>query len=400
MKRIAVLLLVMAVASGPVEAAERGAIPVEGSPKVLTPPGLFPLLGPLVARDAASAEPFRMYDDRFARVEERHFLAYLKAGEDNDSVAPWVLHNHYGALTGRLSWSIRNGLPYGRDAGDEKALPYARGRRILRRYLAWSKQNQYAQAAHNNTGLLDIEALYVLEGDREAWDHLHVAAVGSTHDPYGYQKLTNKNSSPREGTVSLQAFAAAHRLRIPFARSPANNRIGFDPSPGSWKAAGNRQIGWFRQRIRPDGSLHSPSHGQEAFLFNAWLATTALQWHGSIDDTAGGLDLAKRLMDHLIAELQRRGGDCLPYTSDGKGPAPDLAGYYPWPAAVLWQETHEAKYREFALQNLRATRQAYLEGVKQWNQTYSTPLAQGAQAVLDGARWRQGPLLRRERTGP
>ena len=53
----------------------------------------------------------------------------------------------------------------------------------------------------------------------------------------------------------------------------------------------------------------------------------------------------------------------------------------------MWQETRDAKYRDFALENLDAAGSALFGGAKQFNQTYSTG-AQSAEALLSGHRWR------------
>ena len=260
----------------------------------------------------------------------------------------------------------------------------------MKRYLeGYSKPNKFAVQAHNNTGLADIEALYVLEGDPDALTHIHISAMAATYDPWGYLKMQNSNADARQIAVALQALMAAHRLGIPYGRNPANNEMGFDASLGSWKAAAQRQIDWLTQYgiVKADGSIPSPAHGgTEAYLFNAWLATELLQWYGSIQADPAVLQLAVRIMDHLVA-AERPGWNTLPYEANGTSPAPDLAAFYVWPSLVLWQETGDSKYYDFAISNLGATRQAFIASVKQWNQTYST-LAEGAEALASGVGWR------------
>jgi hypothetical protein len=115
-----------------------------------------------------------------------------------------------------------------------------------------------------------------------------------------------------------------------------------------------------------------------------------LRWHGFVEPQPTWFSLARRIVDHLIEEHAQRGGACLPYTSnDGDACAPELAGFYVWPALVLWQETGDARYRSFAVMNLNAAGSAFVSGAKQLNQTYSTG-AQSAEALLSGVSWRRG----------
>ncbi|MGH7500681.1 MAG: hypothetical protein ACREL7_02885 [Longimicrobiales bacterium] len=73
--------------------------------------------------------------------------------------------------------------------------------------------------------------------------------------------------------------------------------------------------------------------------------------------------------------------------ANGKGCAADLAGYYVWPALVLWQETGDMKYQTFALANIAASKGAFIVQTKAFNQIYSTG-AQSAEAILSGVSWR------------
>jgi hypothetical protein len=290
-------------------------------------------------------------------------------------------------------WAIRTNEPYGRTATDQSRSAYARGRRILKRYLQYSKENDYAVPPHHNTGLADVEALWVLEADSDALAHIHVTAMAATTDRYNYLKLRNPSSDARIVTVALQAVSAAHRLGIPYERNPANRNLGFDVSLGSWKAVGERQIQWLEEFevVKANGSIPSPAHknNREAFLFNALLARELLNWCAYVEWNETAFNLARRIVDHLVDSL-KPGWETLGYLSDSSGPAPDLAAFFVWPALVMWQETGEPKYRDFALENVRATRKAYLERMKQWNQVFST-LAQGAEALLAGVPWRPKP---------
>ena len=354
----------------------------------LTPEALRAVLGPIVGRSSSpSVASLQTYDQRYTSTEYARYQDFLAV--ENDPSGSYLSAQHYGGLRGRLMWAIRNGQPYGAGVTDETKYAYARGRRIVKRYLQYSKANNFATQAHNNTGLADIEALYVLEGDQDALTHIHVSAMLATTDNWGYLKMQNSNSDARQIAVALQALMAAHRLGIPYVRNPANGSVGFDASLGSWKAAAQRQIDWLTQYniVHADGSIPSPAHGgTEAYLFNAWLATQLLDWYGYVQADGNVLQMAQRIMDHLIAS-QRSGWATLPYLANGTTPAYDLAAFYVWPSLVLWQETGDAKYKNFALQNLAASNQAFISAMKQWNQTYST-LGEGTAALLNGVSWR------------
>ncbi|HUF70252.1 MAG TPA: hypothetical protein VMM79_16515 [Longimicrobiales bacterium] len=358
----------------------------QGRPSI-TPEALRPILGPLALKGSGPAVPgIRTYDDRFARTEQARYDDYVKVEQDRQGA--FLLGHHYGGLISRLMWSIRTSAPIGPSSPPENVSAYARGRRIVRRYLEWSKRNGYSIPPHNNTGMADIEALYVLEGDEDALTHIHVAAMSATTDRYGYLQFRNPKSDARQVAVALQAFMAAHRLGIPFERSRANNNIGFDAELGSWLAAARRQIGWVRDNgVKADGAIPSPSHGgHEAYLFNALLATRLLEWCANIEWDPEVFGLAQRIMDHLI-DARKPALPALGYQSNSPQAATDLAAFYIWPSLVLWQETGDPKYRDFAIQNIGASSTAYIDQMKQWNQIYST-LGQGAEALLARVSWR------------
>lgn len=354
----------------------------------LTPAELMPVLGPLVMRDPLRAPTgVRTYDERFVETEESRYADYLKCRGRcvNDPM-------HYGALRSRLMWAIRNGEPIGEQATDSTRHAYARGRTILKDYLVRARtSNNFAKDAHHNTAIADIEAYYLLEGDQDALDHIHVNAARMTAWGNGRLEFTHPGSDPRQVTVALQLFSAAHRLGIPYARNATNTSHSFDPVLGSWIAAGERQIEWIdRNAVTVDGSIRSPAHGGlEAYFFNVWLAAELLRWDHLVAPHPRARELAKLIIDHLI-EVRRSSHaswETLPYTTGGSKPAHDLAAFYVHPALMFWQDTGDPKYREFALMNLRAANRAWINGQKQWNQTFST-LAQGAQAMLAGVPWR------------
>ncbi len=308
----------------------------------LTPAALLASMGPLVRRGTAPTAETDRHDQRYLQTEGARYQNFLGCTSGCITTA-----NHYGGLRSRLQWAIRNGEPIGTAAVDE-TFAYGRGRRIVRTYLAYSKQSNFATQPHNNTGLADVEAYWLLEGDPDARNHIWVTAAMGTRDNFGYTNCTNVSSDARGPTVGLQSMSASHRLAIPHTRPPANTSIATDMSRGSWLADGK----WLIDRIltgcvEADGSIPSPAHGgQEAFLFNGWLAATLLQWHGYVEPHAVAADAAKRIVDHILvvdAQREAQGWSTLGYTTNSTVPAEDLAGYYVYPALVLWQETGDAK---------------------------------------------------------
>ena len=208
---------------------------------VRTPAMLFDVLGPLVARPSTQIPQMAKYDQRYQGAEYLRFQEYLSL--EYDPQGAYLNGNHYGALRQRLSWAIRTGEPYGPGVTDESKYAYARGVRILRRYLDWSSSPSvnYNVPAHNNTGLADIEALYRLEGDAKAKMHLQCTAASvANNDPYGYFKLANNNTDPRIPAVALQALNAAIRLGFPYQRCAANGN--FASSSGSMITAGSGRM--------------------------------------------------------------------------------------------------------------------------------------------------------------
>ena len=120
---------------------------------------------------------------------------------------------------------------------------------------------------------------------------------------------------------------------------------------------------------------------------NALLAVQLLKWHAFVNPNPHATELARQIMDHLVTELAAKPGwETLGYETRSREPSPDLAGYYIWPALVLWQETNDQRYVDFATRNLAATNKFYIDGIKQWNQVYST-LGQGTEALLAGVSW-------------
>jgi hypothetical protein len=337
------------------------------------------------------------YDTIFAKAELSTYNVYLGC-----QATCYMEANHYGAMRSRIMWALRTGQPIGSAATDETKHVYARGRRMILRYLEWSKSNGYSAKPENNTGLADIEALWMLEQNQEAYNHLWASAALFTKQDC-YTDLTcdpangigNYGTSPRQALVPLMAQSAAHRLNIPFQRPTHISAVGFDGSQGSWKATGERIIGWMlakEQRDGGDGTITSTAHnGNEAFLFNAWMAAELLRWCANVEWNQTAYDLAKRVMDHLIQVYQTdykpSGWLTLPYTSVGTYAAHDLAGFYIMPSLVLWQETGDQKYYDFAMTNVKAANKAYMGSMKQFNQTYSM-LGEAAETLLQGVRWR------------
>ena len=113
-----------------------------------------------------------------------------------------------------------------------------------------------------------------------------------------------------------------------------------------------------------------------------------MRWHGFVETQPNWFRLAQRILDHLVDEHAKRDAACLPYTSSDESTcAADLAGFYVWPALVVWQDSGDARFRDFAIKNIAAAGSAFVGGAKQFNQTYSTG-AQNAEALLSGHHWR------------
>jgi Bacterial Ig-like domain (group 2) len=353
----------------------------------LTPSPLMPLLGPLVRRGTGvTVSSLSTYDQRYQQEEYKRFQDYLAV--ENDPGGAYLNANHYGGLRSRLSWAIRNGESWGPGVKDESRFGYARGLRIVRRYLQYSKSWKFNVPVQNNTGLADIELLYRLEGDPDARTHIHVTAEIYTNDPYGYLKLTNPQSGARIPAVAMQAFNAAYRLGIPYAHNTVNPNVSIDGSISSWKQAGERLISWFDQYnvIQADGSIYTPSNGGDTYFMDAMIATQLLSWCANVQWNQRAFDQARLIMDHLIRS-QKPGWSSLGYLDSSPSPSDDLAGYYIWPSLVLWQETKDQKYYDFAMKNMQAMSGAYIYQMKQFNQVYSTQ-GQDFEALAAGVPWR------------
>jgi hypothetical protein len=307
--------------------------------------------------------------------------------------------NHYGALRSRIQWALRNGLAFGKGAEDPALHVYGRGREIVMHYLRkYAKPNNYGADAHHNTALADIEVLWRLEGVPEAWDHIWTIAHRSMSAPY--DRFSLKVGDPRQIAVPIQSYNAAHRLGIPFARSPFTSSSWNDHKATSWQDAGEKQIAAVLAggNIHPDGSVHSPAHAGsnqcgtapvcEVYFMSAMVATEFLRWHAFVASNQPAYDMAILIVDHLVTELARHGTACLPYLSSYIGECDaDLAAFFVWPALVAWQETGDVRYHAFALQNMIEARRAWVVGTKQFNQTFSTG-AQTAEPLLAGQPWR------------
>jgi hypothetical protein len=245
--------------------------------------------------------------------------------------------------------------------------------------------------------MLGVEILATVEGNADARTHIHcVSGFASGPDTWHYAKGLNANSDARQVAVALQAQMAATRLGIPFGACPTNVNSTPLLSLGSWVAAGQRQIGWIAANyVRADGSVPSNAHsGQcggtecEAFFMNAMLANELLRWYRDISQDPAVLELAGRIVGHLADEWQRIGGPLGYISGRAPGSANDLAGFYVWSGLVMWQETGETRFRDFALAHMQAVAGApNAKMAKQWQESVSTH-AQEAEALLAGVNWR------------
>jgi hypothetical protein len=90
-------------------------------------------------------------------------------------------------------------------------------------------------------------------------------------------------------------------------------------------------------------------------------------------------------MSHMVDVLGR--GTALPFASNRRPAAPDLAGFQVYPALACWQITSDARFVDFANRNITALKDAYMWGAKQNNESWSTGV-QNADALLRGIPWR------------
>ena len=344
----------------------------------LTPVHLMAALRPVVgARDM-----FSPYEARYAEAERSAYDQWVADGRRATDGS-----SHYGALRSRYQWSLRKRLPVGPAAPADSV--YSHGvemtRSVLRGYF---EPNGCAIAPYEATNIADLELLYLLEGDQGALQCLKgLARHLGTQYPEHNLDLTGPNSDPRAPAIVLQILSAGARHKFPYS---ARESWG-----STWRQAGVTVVTRMSPQVPASGKVVSLAHknsgqGDEAFFMNAMLAAELMRWHGFVEPQPDWVGLAQRIVDHLIEEHAQRGGACLPYTSNAaKACAPDLAGFYAWPALVRWQETADATYREFAVLNLKAAGGAAVSDAKQFNQTYSTG-AQSAEALLAGVSWRRG----------
>ena len=203
------------------------------------------------------------------------------------------------------------------------------------------------------------------------------------------------SSDPRAITIFLQPMLIAHRLGLPYVH-PGHGYSGyFDTTLGSWANAAKRNIYWLDQYnvVQSDGTVISNAHkGAEAFFMSAMLTDQLLGYYAYIERDPVVFAMAQRIVDHWINFLPA-GWNTLPYqsktTSSGSGTsqAPDLASFYVYPSLVMWQETGNQKYYDFAVKNLVSAGTAYVSGHKQFNQIYNTDVF-AADALINGVSWK------------
>lgn len=354
----------------------------------LTPVSLLTVIGPLIANDSVDAR-LEQFDRRFSNSEVGRYQWFL-----NCISTCLTEPNHYGGLRSRLMWAIRNSLPYG-PVADSNSM-YGHGRHIVRRYLQFTGPD-YNTRADQNTGMADVEALWHLEGDSSAFNHIWGAASASTSDPFNYQNCVNVASDPRQAAIPLQSFNIAHRLGIPFRRAIfPNNGAGFSPAAGSWKVAGEQQIDKIVATcIQSDGKIISKAHSNsEVFFMSVMIVNELLVWARDVEFKQEYINQAKKVMDHIVlmydSVYKPRGWSSLPYTTNKTTAADDLAGFFIWPSLVMAQEypNESTKFINFALTHAAATNKNCITcGAKQFNQGYST-MGQEAETLLRGVSWR------------
>ncbi len=361
----------------------------------LTPTKLLPAYGPLVASSSSTIPELKKLESNFLKYEQKHYTDYTAL-----TGVPSVSYNHYGFLGSRLAYSIKNGLPYGSGVTDPTKDMYARGREVAIDWLVdYSAANNYGVAQWWDTSLEDMEAMVVLENNPTARTHIHMDAARGTGNST-YMKMQASAADPRGITIFLQPMLIAHRLGIPFAHPGNGYSAYFDSTLGSWANAAKRNIYWLDQYnvIQSDGTIISKAHGgAEAFFMNAMLVDQLLGYYAYIERDPVVFNMAQRVVDHWINFLPA-GWNTLPYqskttsTGSGTSQAPDLANFYVYPSLVMWQETGQQKYYDFAVKNLVSAGTAYISGHKQFNQIYNTDVF-AADALINGVSWKPAKPL-------
>jgi hypothetical protein len=327
-------------------------------------------------------------------AESQHWLSYQTSGNKPD----WAINgHHYGAFRQRLSWALRAGEEIGPNAPAGGS--YARGRAIVLSYLDWSKSimgivggesasTPYSAAPHHNTGMPDLEALWILEGNQDVKNHIWRFAADASYQhfkvPCGYVCFGTSLTEVRWIYEALYSFGAAVRMGIPYARPSGFPYYGSIASAAtSWLDAGTKLIAHVDQHVPAGGEIPSPPHGgAEAYLFSSQLAVELLRWDEHVERSPIAVQVAMRIGRHLVDEWQRKAKPCLTYlSSDPAGCSPDTAGMHVWLGLALWQMTGEADYRAFADAHMTATSGVFWSGVKQFNQASST----GAQSYEAGS---------------
>ena len=315
----------------------------------------------------------------------------------------WLKHVHFGPP--RLRRALRLGQPVGSaNTTDPDALSgdrlWPRDRAIMRHNLLHRiVPNGYLEPASTATGHAFLEALVHYEGDADALLALRVAAANATVNADGRATLDNVNSDPLSIAHRLRDMNCAHRRG--FAWAATNPNRGFDPTPGSWVAAGDRQIGWIASASAYDSATGrlfvNNSATQEIFYQNALLADQFLNFDAFVVPHASARTIAQMLVDHLIDTYAAnfttppRSWNCLPFNTSGAGPSPEVAGFFVPSALKLWQDTDDSRYYDWALLNLFALLGASLSG-DGWEGRLNEYVfgAENAEALLSGINWRTG----------
>jgi len=374
--RTTFIVSVLAIGTSLCAAAESGSRGPVASELNLTPAHLMATTGPLVALQSM----FALYESWYAQAEQAAYRKWVAGGRNATDGS-----SHYGALCSRYQLRLRKGLPAGLMAATHSV--YSHGVEMTRSVLrARFESNNCAMAPHEATNLAEIEMLYLLEGDPHALECIKgMARYQGAQYPEDHLDLSGPSSDPRSAAILLQTLSVGARYN--------HSYIARESWGSTWREAAATMVHRMSRQVQHNGKVVSLAHknsgqGDEAFFMSAMLAAELLHWHGFVESQPIGFRLAQRILDRLMDEHGKRGTACLPYTSkDARTCASDLAGFHVWPALVLWQETGDAKYRDFALKNMDAAGSAFVGGAKQFNQTYSTG-AQSAEALLSGQRWR------------
>lgn len=311
------------------------------------------IVGPArtTAASAALGTAFRGYEDRFAPAEARHWAA---------EGANWVFNYYDRALLYYAAWA-RTGNATFWHRGTQMAVNYRRD------YL---EANAYGSSAHWSQ-LEGVEKHYLLTGDEAS----RTAVARVAHVLRGYQpRLSDPNFvDPRVVARVIQGTLLAWRLAegAPFAASVPVVDL---------RAQLDDQINKLVAYQQPNGRFPTnlgTCGGQQAYMAGL-LGETITEVHRYYRADARLVTTLQRSADYLWntqwipGEASFRLADWGCAGMAASTPSPDLSGLIVHAYAYLARVTGDAKYRTQGDAIFAGMSRAYLEGSKQFTQSYAT----------------------------